>query len=220
MTAMGEGFWPRVDKDGPVVRSELGPCWVWKSSRNRPRGYGSFKAQRAHRVSWELVNGPIPDGLWVLHKCDNPPCVRPDHLFLGTVGDNVRDMTAKGRGVVPRKLTADQVAIICRRVIAGEKRRAVAKDFGVHVDTVDSIMQGTAWRHVPEGLEHRRLVRAHIKLPDDQVAEMRAKYSTGGVTIADLGRSFGISKSQASRIVNGEQRLGGVRPFGRPRGWR
>ena len=76
-------------------------CWIWLGSIN-DFGYGKLtlnsKSVRAHRLSWEQHRGPIPDGLWVLHKCDVPCCVNPDHLFLGTRVDNVRDMFQKGRG--------------------------------------------------------------------------------------------------------------------------
>lgn len=102
-------FWPKVDKAGPIPphRPELGPCWVWMASVFEDRnGYGKFQAGEgrataeavyAHRYAWELTWGTVPDGLWVLHHCDNPPCVRLDHLFLGTAADNVADMMAKGR---------------------------------------------------------------------------------------------------------------------------
>lgn len=98
-----ERFWAKVNKDGPIPAHvpELGPCWVWTAALHR-RGYGWFRFNGtptlAHRVSWELTNGPIPDGLQVLHKCDNKPCERPDHFFLGTDADNMADKTAKGRG--------------------------------------------------------------------------------------------------------------------------
>jgi hypothetical protein len=75
-------------------------CWLWSGSKDRD-GYGTYHVsrvtQKAHRVSWELSFGAVPDGLCVLHKCDNPCCVRPDHLFLGTQADNVKDMNQKGR---------------------------------------------------------------------------------------------------------------------------
>lgn len=91
-------FWLDVDLNGPLVRPDLGECWIWTGARMR---YGYFQYGKkligAHRVAWELRNGPIPDGLYVLHRCDNPPCVRPDHLFLGTAADNTADMVAKGR---------------------------------------------------------------------------------------------------------------------------
>lgn len=76
-------------------------CWEYQAARS-PRGYGTIgvmgKTRRAHRVAWELANGPIPEGLLVCHHCDNPPCCNPAHLFLGTDKDNVADMRAKGRG--------------------------------------------------------------------------------------------------------------------------
>lgn len=89
-------FWSRVKKgDG---------CWLWCGTRST-RGYGQFtilrKPSAAHRVAWELVRGPIPEGVDVCHHCDNPPCVNPDHLFIGTRSDNMRDAVRKGRLVPP-----------------------------------------------------------------------------------------------------------------------
>lgn len=76
-----------------------GECWPWMGYRHR--GYGEvswgMRMQRAHRIAWMLANGPIPSGLWVLHKCDNPPCCNPAHLYLGTHDDNVRDKVERGR---------------------------------------------------------------------------------------------------------------------------
>lgn len=92
---LADRFWPKVQKGEG--------CWEWIGSRNAA-GYGKMTVGgrgaghvRAHRVSWELANGPVPEGLWVLHTCDNPPCVRPDHLWLGTRLDNMRDCASKGR---------------------------------------------------------------------------------------------------------------------------
>ena len=75
-------------------------CWLWIGARNNyDYGYITLNGwpEGTHRLSWQLHCGPIPDGMWVLHKCDRPPCCRPDHLFLGTQLDNVADMLAKGR---------------------------------------------------------------------------------------------------------------------------
>lgn len=91
-----ELFWTRVTKGES--------CWEWQGNRNR-LGYGVIRVEPGrlarrvltHRFSWELHNGPIPSGLFVCHRCDNPPCVNPAHLFLGTMRDNTRDMMAKGR---------------------------------------------------------------------------------------------------------------------------
>ena len=85
-------FWDQIEVDGD--------CWVWLGYTT-DAGYGRFYTRRVqvytHRFSWTIHNGPIPDGRHVLHKCDNPPCVKPDHLFLGTNEDNIADKIAKGR---------------------------------------------------------------------------------------------------------------------------
>lgn len=91
MTSTEARFWAKVDKTGD--------CWVWTAATN-PKGYGQFYVEGmrlAHRVSWILAHGPIPDDLCVLHRCDHPPCVNPAHLFLGTYADNNHDRDAKGR---------------------------------------------------------------------------------------------------------------------------
>lgn len=89
-------FWENFTVSG------IDECWIWRGWKD-VHGYGKIyvleqkKDVGAHRVAWELAKGPIPDGLFVLHKCDNPPCMNPEHLFLGTHGDNMRDCAKKGR---------------------------------------------------------------------------------------------------------------------------
>lgn len=121
-------------------------CWPWVGQRSA-NGYGYLSVGGrkvvASRVCWELVHGPIPVGLHVCHRCDNPPCVNPGHLFLGTPRDNSEDMRRKGRGSPPpvrrgaanskTKLSDEQVAAIRRRWAAGGiTKTALASQFGVH----------------------------------------------------------------------------------------
>lgn len=99
-------FWERVNKDGPIVPYIGTPCWVWTWGCNK-EGYGRMsingKPERAHRYSFELANGPIPKDMVVCHRCDVRACVRPDHLFLGTKGDNIKDTYSKDRRNNPVK---------------------------------------------------------------------------------------------------------------------
>lgn len=98
-------FWAKVDRGGE--------CWRWTADCDSS-GYGSLKTGHtkvsAHRLSWQLHHGQIPPGQSVLHRCDNPRCVRPDHLFLGTQADNIADMVAKGRGHFNRMSAAERAA--------------------------------------------------------------------------------------------------------------
>ena len=118
-------------------------CWLWAGGRTE-RGYGRFKVDgktiRASRWAYEHFIGPIPDGLCVLHRCDNPPCVNPAHLFVGTDADNVRDCLAKGRhrhGGTGSRLTVEQRAEIRRRYTgAYGQQAALAREFGVHPTTI------------------------------------------------------------------------------------
>lgn len=136
-------------------------CAVWVGSR-RPDGYGVFAvggrlrkgSVLAHRRAWEREHGPIPECLCVCHKCDNPPCVNPAHLFLGTRADNNADMEAKGRGVRLRgerngnsKITPSVVVAIRSAYAAGGvSQRALARSFGLHQTTIGDIVRGETWR--------------------------------------------------------------------------
>jgi hypothetical protein len=96
---LADRFWSKVDKSGP------NGCWVWTASCH-PHGHGQFSLHgvpvKSHRLSYEWANGPIPPDRGVLHHCDNPPCVNPDHLYLGTQADNDRDMAVRRRGTARR----------------------------------------------------------------------------------------------------------------------
>ena len=115
----------------------------------------------AHRAAWELANGPVPNGMSVLHRCDNPPCVRPEHLFVGTQKDNVRDMIEKGRratlestthfgsDVGTSKLTVDEVVEIRRLYASGMRQIPLGKMFGVHQNSISRIVNRKSWQTAP-----------------------------------------------------------------------
>lgn len=138
-------------------------CWNWIGARD-PKGYGRVRignqTELAHRVAWVEQNGPIPDGLFACHHCDNPSCVNPDHLFLGTVRDNAHDMVAKGRSakndrrgedIGTAKLTVRQVqemrAMYVPKVVTQPMLAAL---FGVSRSTVSAIVSGRNWAWVEQ----------------------------------------------------------------------
>ena len=168
---INDRFWSKVEKsDG---------CWNWVGSKSC--GYGSLsingRAIKAHRWSFTQAFGAIPDGLFVCHKCDNPACVRPDHLFLGTNKDNLIDCAKKGRNAMQKhpersalhdpnirakldkgegnyaaKLTEGQVAEIRKRYkresYMGSNARNLAEEFGVNKATIQRIVKGDIWTHI------------------------------------------------------------------------
>jgi len=149
-------FWAKV-KNGPVLRPELGPCWIWTGAKTRG-GYGTLRRRprgsiRAHRFAWEITYGELPRDVEACHLCDNPPCVRPDHLFRGTKLENMQDCSAKGRAFAHgpelrpgAKLTPDQVAEIRQKYLAGGVlQRELAAQFGVNQQSVSNIVRGETW---------------------------------------------------------------------------
>lgn len=144
-------FWYYVEKS-PA-------CWIWTGSRFPSSGYGRFSTRRgqvilAHRFSYELHNGSIPEGLWILHKCDNPPCVRPSHLFPGTPKVNSLDMSEKGRSARGEKgglskLTDQDVLQIRSLLVRGQvTQRKLAKRFAVSNQLISQIHLRRIWTHL------------------------------------------------------------------------
>jgi len=108
----------------------------------------------AHRVAYELVNGPIPNGMFVLHSCDNPKCVNHHHLSIGTCAENQRDMQRKGRSTVgdrhPRRvLDSRSVVAIREKAASGSALRDLAVEYGVHAGTIGALVRRETWRHLP-----------------------------------------------------------------------
>lgn len=123
-------------------------CWDWLGSLSR--GYGHIAKQPAHRVSWEYHNGPIPDGLHVLHRCDRRRCVNPAHLFLGTNAENMEDKMRKGRWRGKVKLTPEQVVAIFIDTRIDQK--SIAADYGITAGNVSMIKCRRSWRSITDSL--------------------------------------------------------------------
>lgn len=154
-------FWAKVQRGDPTE------CWEWTGYRINLYGkltYGRLTVQQrqvvAHRMAWELTHGDVPKGLFVLHRCDNPPCCNPDHLFLGTKKDNVADCAAKGRREPPErgherlrgerhhlaKLTPQDVLAI--RASVGESQAALAVRYGVAEAQIWRVIHRVNWAHI------------------------------------------------------------------------
>lgn len=196
-----ELFWSKVDKTPGLGPN--GDCWEWRGCT--VNGYGNIgwsvegKTQTflAHRVSYFIVTGKQP-GSVMCHRCDNPKCVRPEHLWSGTQAENVADRDAKGRG-------------------GGDKRSGANNGRHTHPE---STVRGERWheRHTPEVREKARqsIVRylqehpetrrgvnnPRSKLTEDDVRAIRAAYEAGGVTMKTLGQRYGVSKTVVQHIMN------------------
>jgi len=142
-----------------IGKKTIGGCIPWTGGRNRD-GYGIIrnddgKRVLGHRVAYEIMHGPIPDGLRCCHKCDHPWCVNPSHIFLGTDADNASDKAAKGRQCLGEKNTRakikeEDVRSIRKQSRAGVASKELARQFGIGVSTVMRIISRKYWKHVTE----------------------------------------------------------------------
>ena len=165
-----------VDVSNPISRfnAKLGKpnesgCIEWLGERRYKNGYGIFhlsdgKTMGAHRKAYEIVNGKIPDGLLICHRCDNPPCCNVNHLFLGTASDNMMDMANKGRHPYKRgmkrepvvigskcgtaKLNEDKVREIKIKLNNGIKGTVIARKYGIVDQVIYDIKHGRSWKHI------------------------------------------------------------------------
>lgn len=205
-----ERFWKRVQK--------AEDCWEWTGYRER--GYGVMMVggvpRLAHRIAFVIAHGALPDGLCILHHCDNPACVNPAHLFAGTYQDNSDDCKRKGRthGDLPllrgelsssAKVTAADVMVIREQYAARQANiTELAARFRISGAQVHRIIRGTTWGHLP-------LVSFPVrgrKLTLEQVEAIRAEYAAGGVAKKALARKYGVSQRSIQFILAGEHWAG------------
>lgn len=194
-------FWGKVEIKGED------DCWEWVRTRNPRNDYGELtfkkRSAKAHRVAWMLTFGEIPMGIEVCHKCDNPPCCNPRHLFLGTQADNMADCSRKDRtcGVI----TSDQADEIRRLYLQEDiTQKEIGVCFGINHATVSEIVKGEKHKHTPYCPQNPKCV-PRTKITNPQVTKIFSLRAQG-LLHREIAKQFNVDQSEISRILSGKVR--------------
>lgn len=215
-----ERFWRRVDK------KSHDECWEWKGAKaSKKKPYGVIKLSRdgkcvgilAHRVSYELSGREIEDGLIVCHSCDNPSCVNPSHLWMGTDADNSKDKVSKNRHTKGSdawiaKLSESQIPEIYKLYSDGWTQSEIGAKFEVSPKVISSILTGKSWKHVQStvcvDLQESKLANvrtarfARSPLKESDVREIRQLWSLKELTQTQIGEIYGVGRETIWKIIN------------------
>lgn len=194
-------FWAKVDKSAGADA-----CWIWTACRDH-KGYGQLrihsKSILAHRYAYILEHGEIPDGMFVCHHCDNPSCVNPTHLFLGTNTDNVHDMMAKGRNMhITRPETLARGERHGR--YTKPERTASGERNGSRLHPERLSRGETHYSRTNPELLARGERNGNSKLAEIQVREILHSFAHGNVSKSELARKYHVSRVVIRAIINGK----------------
>lgn len=198
-------------------------CWEWTGTQHS-HGYGQltidYKTTGAHRFSYKLHNGEIPEGAFICHKCHNPPCVNPDHLYAGDAKSNARDSIDNGDWDAPigerqgQSNLTDEDALEIRERYANEDitYADIQGEYGISAPALSNLINGNTWKHVggPTDTDtHERMAKrgedsTNSKLSENEVREIRDRYGSGDVTMAELGSEYGVSASAINYVLKGD----------------
>lgn len=182
------------------INPETG-CWDWQASRNL-LGYGVINAGRldgnkpAHRVAYELFLGPIPEGRIICHHCDNPGCVNPEHLFVGTYQENMADMKRKGRA---RVLSETQVKEVLSDLASGMLQTEVAAKFAVSRSTVQAVVYA-ARNGDYGGVESAKNVKKYVRLSDKSIIEIVCLLHKGEASVLEIAERYNVDRKTVRNI--------------------